>query len=62
MERLTGVEGEYAVREADLLIGKNVLLVDDVMTTGATIESCALEILKVEGTRISMATIGMKNF
>ena len=62
MERLTGVEGEYAVREADVLKGKNVLLVDDVMTTGATIESCALEILKVEGTRVSMATIGMKNF
>ena len=62
MERLTGVEGEYAVREADVMKGKNILLVDDVMTTGATIESCALEILKVEGTRVSMATIGMKDF
>ena len=62
MERLTGVEGEYAVQEAEVLKGKNVLLVDDVMTTGATIESCALEILKVEGTRVSLATIGMKDF
>jgi ComF family protein len=62
MERLVGVEGEYAVKEAEMLKGKNVLLVDDVMTTGATIESCALEILKVEGTRVSMATIGIKDF
>ena len=62
MERLVGVEGEYAVKDEEVLKGKNVLLVDDVMTTGATIESCALEILKVEGTRVSMATIGIKDF
>jgi ComF family protein len=62
MERLINVEGEYAVRNTELLAGKHVLLVDDVMTTGATLESCALEILKVAGTRVSIVTIAMKNY
>ena len=60
IERLLSVEGEFAVREPEVLQGKNVLLVDDVMTTGATLESCGLELLKVEGVRLSMATLAFK--
>jgi len=62
MERLSNVEGEYSVQDPARLQGKHILLVDDVMTTGATLESCALEILKVEGTKVSVVTLAIKNF
>lgn len=39
--------GFASERGADCLIRKHVLIVDDVMTTGATLEAYALELLKV---------------
>jgi len=39
--RLSNVDGAFAVRERSKVTGKRVLLVDDVRTTGATLDGCA---------------------
>ncbi len=59
MERLENVANAFAVRQKKKLEKRHVLLVDDVLTTGATLEACALALLKVPGLRLSMATIAI---
>lgn len=55
-ERYHNVQGIFEVRCADELKGKHVLLVDDVLTTGATLESCAHQLEGIPGITISIAT------
>jgi predicted amidophosphoribosyltransferase len=57
MERWQNVEEVFGIAKAEKLVNKHVLLVDDVITTGATLEACANKILQVAGTSISIATI-----
>ena len=45
-ERLNNLKGSFAVRDASMIEKKSVLLVDDVITTGATLDSSAEELLK----------------
>lgn len=56
-ERWTNVSDIFCVTDEDKLKGRHVLLVDDVITTGSTIEACTDEILKTEGTKVSVAAI-----
>jgi ComF family protein len=55
--RWQNMEGVFEVMETTLLQHKHVLLVDDVITTGATLESCGSAILEIPGTRISIAAV-----
>ena len=56
-ERWENVEGSFEVLNPHLLSGKHILLVDDVVTTGATLEACGAAILKVAEVQISIATV-----
>jgi ComF family protein len=57
VERWENVEGSFEINNPDEIIGKHLLLVDDVVTTGATLEACGTEILRIEGTKLSIATL-----
>lgn len=59
LERLGNVMNNFAVSQAEALAGRHVLLVDDVMTTGATLEACGSKILEVEKTRLSLLTLAI---
>jgi ComF family protein len=58
-ERWINVEGIFSVNGASLLEGKHILLIDDVITTGSTLESCANELLKAEGVTVSVAALAV---
>jgi len=55
--RWQNVEGIFRVKHPEAWIKKHILLVDDVVTTGSTLEACAREILKIAGTRVSVSTL-----
>ncbi|MCC9135681.1 ComF family protein [Pontibacter silvestris] len=57
LDRWQNVEQVFQVRQPDQVKGKRVLLVDDVLTTGATLEACAVALLKAGAAEISVATI-----
>jgi len=58
-DRWLNVEDSFKVADTVAIQQKHILLVDDVVTTGATIEACASEILKVPDTKVSVATLGV---
>jgi ComF family protein len=55
-KRAENVDKAFKVRRADELSGRHLLLVDDVLTTGATITACADAIAAVPDVKISVAT------
>jgi len=57
IERWKNMEGKFILADADAIKNRHLLLVDDVVTTGATLEACGNELLKAENVRLSLATL-----
>ncbi|MCO5946166.1 ComF family protein [Mucilaginibacter flavidus] len=55
--RFENMQEVFVIINPEKLKGKHVLLVDDVITTGSTLEACGEQLLKVEGLKLSIATI-----
>lgn len=56
-ERFENVSNAFHVKELSHLENKHILLVDDVVTTGATLEVCADALLKVPNVKLSIITL-----
>ncbi|MBV6652155.1 MAG: ComF family protein, partial [Mameliella sp.] len=58
-ERQINVGSAFELAPQLDLNGKHILLVDDVVTTGATLEACGIQLLQIENLRLSMAAIAI---
>lgn len=58
-ERWENVDGIFELHHAESLKGKHLLVVDDVLTTGATTVACASRLVEIEGVRISLLTLAV---
>lgn len=57
LERVENVENAFTVKYPEQLKNKHILLLDDVLTTGATLEACAQTLIEQTGCKVTIATI-----
>ena len=57
--RMEGIDQVFDVVFAEKEHNKHFLLLDDVLTTGATLEACSRAILKIQGAKISIVCMAM---
>ncbi len=57
LERWENVKDAFFIQNGEKIENSHVLLVDDVLTTGATLEACAQHLLEIRGIKLSVATI-----
>lgn len=56
-ERENNMEGVFTLKDSGKFANKTILLVDDVITTGATLKSCAKEFKDIPGIKILIASL-----
>ncbi|MBD3426457.1 MAG: hypothetical protein GF409_04440 [Candidatus Omnitrophica bacterium] len=56
-ERVRNLAGSFRVIDKDLVAGRNVVLVDDIITTGATLETCARQLVQAGAGKVSGFTL-----
>ena len=57
-QRADNVVEAFELGNTTRVEGCHVLLVDDVVTSGATIRACMMELSKIKGVRVSGACLG----
>lgn len=57
MERVSNIDNQFEVLHQELIAGKNILLVDDVITTGNTLDAVANKLLGASAKKISILTM-----
>lgn len=57
LERWENVKDIFEVQKPDLVTNKHILLLDDVITTGSTLEACALKLIACQGTKVSIVAV-----
>ena len=58
-QRYENTEGIFALNDEKLFEGQHILLVDDVLTTGSTLEACVQALLKTKDIKISIFTLAV---
>ena len=56
-DRTTNVDEKFELLDHSILENKHILLIDDIITTGATLEACSLALLNSKNIKISIATM-----
>jgi ComF family protein len=56
-ERAENIMQSFSIEHAETIHNKNILLVDDVITTGATLEACIIQLQKSTNVNVSVASI-----
>jgi len=59
--RSENIENIFDVLSTEKYQNKHLLLIDDVLTTGATLEACSRALLKIPGVKISIVCMAMAN-
>jgi ComF family protein len=57
IQRWRNMEATFEIRDPGQITNKHILLVDDVVTTGASLEACAMILKRVRGARVSIACL-----
>lgn len=56
-KRRANVQGVFKIKKRDAVAGKRILLIDDVLTTGATASSCARSLKRAGATHVTILTL-----
>jgi predicted amidophosphoribosyltransferase len=56
-ERWENTTGIFETENTNIIENKHLLLIDDVLTTGSTLEACIIPLQKVQGVKISVAVL-----
>lgn len=59
LERWKNIDGKFELKDPDAIKGKTLMLVDDVVTTGATLDSCGQELFKAGNINLHIAVLCM---